>query len=36
LTTDALVLERGRIVHRARSKELMGDPLTLRRLVGVA
>jgi branched-chain amino acid transport system ATP-binding protein len=36
LTTDALVLERGRIVHRARSKELMGDPLTLGRLVGVA
>jgi branched-chain amino acid transport system ATP-binding protein len=36
LTTDALVLERGRIVHRARSDELMGDPLTLGRLVGVA
>jgi branched-chain amino acid transport system ATP-binding protein len=36
LTQDALVLERGRVVHRATSESLMADPSALARLVGVA
>jgi branched-chain amino acid transport system ATP-binding protein len=35
LTRDALVLERGRIVHRARSADLMHDTATLERYVGL-
>jgi branched-chain amino acid transport system ATP-binding protein len=36
LTSDALVLERGRVVHRGSSAALLADPATLARLVGVA
>jgi branched-chain amino acid transport system ATP-binding protein len=36
LTRNAIVLDRGRIVHRARSAELAGDPATLQRLVAVS
>ncbi len=36
LTSDALVLERGRVVHRGRSEALLADPAALGRLVGVA
>jgi branched-chain amino acid transport system ATP-binding protein len=36
LTQQALVLERGRIVHRSTSESLMADEATLARLVGVA
>ena len=36
ITADALVLERGRIVHRATSTELLADTATLERLVAVA
>ncbi len=36
LTQDALVLERGRVVHRSSSQSLLGDPATLARLVGVS
>ena len=35
LTQDAVVIERGRIVHRARSAELARDEATLERLVGL-
>ena len=35
LTRDAVVVERGRIVHRARSAELARDEATLERLVGL-
>ncbi len=35
LTADAIVLERGSIVHRARSAELLKDHATLDRLVGL-
>jgi branched-chain amino acid transport system ATP-binding protein len=35
LTRDALVLERGRIVHSARSSDLMRDAATLERYVGL-
>ena len=35
LTNEAIVLERGSIVHRARSAELMRDRATLDRLVGL-
>ena len=35
LTEDALVLERGRVVHRASSRSLLEDPRALERLVGV-
>jgi branched-chain amino acid transport system ATP-binding protein len=35
LTEDALLIERGRIVHRARSAELARDEATLERLVGL-
>jgi branched-chain amino acid transport system ATP-binding protein len=35
LTADAIVLERGSIVHRARSAELLQDSATLDRLVGL-
>ena len=36
LTNNALVLERGRVVHRAKSVTLLADPATLHRLVAVA
>ena len=36
LTSHAIVLDRGRIVHRAASAELLADPATLDRLVAVA
>jgi len=36
LTSDALVLERGRVVHRGPSAALLADPAALGRLVGVA
>jgi len=36
LTSDALVLERGRVVHRGPSAALLADPVGLGRLVGVA
>ncbi|MGB7258783.1 MAG: ABC transporter ATP-binding protein [Pseudolabrys sp.] len=35
LTRDAIVLERGAIVHRGPSAELRKDPVTLERLVGL-
>ena len=35
LTTDAIVLERGAIAHRAKSSELQNDTATLERLVGL-
>ena len=35
LTQDAVVLDRGRIVHRDLSASLRGDPSTLARLLGV-
>jgi branched-chain amino acid transport system ATP-binding protein len=35
LTEDAVLIERGRIVHRARSAELARDEATLERLVGL-
>jgi branched-chain amino acid transport system ATP-binding protein len=35
LTADALVLERGSIVHRARSQDLLKDQATLDRLIGL-
>jgi branched-chain amino acid transport system ATP-binding protein len=36
LTRNALVLERGRVVHRASSEALLADPATLHRLVAVS
>ncbi len=36
LTRNALVLDRGRVVHRSRSDELLNDPDTLHRLVAVS
>ena len=36
LTRNALVLERGRVVHRSTSAALSADPVTLQRLVAVA
>jgi branched-chain amino acid transport system ATP-binding protein len=36
LTRNAIVLERGRIVHRGSSEALLADPATLHRLVAVA
>ena len=36
LTRQAIVLERGRVVHRAASEALLADPDTLHRLVAVA
>ena len=36
LTGDALVLDRGRVVHRSSSQSLLDDPGTLDRLLGVA
>ena len=36
LTRDAIVLERGRIVHRSSTASLLADPDTLHRLVSVA
>jgi branched-chain amino acid transport system ATP-binding protein len=35
LTEDAIVLERGTVAHRARSRDLMSDQATLDRLVGL-
>jgi len=35
LTADAIVLERGNIVHRARSQDLLADQATLDRLIGL-
>jgi branched-chain amino acid transport system ATP-binding protein len=35
LTDDAIVLERGTIVHRARSGDLLRDQATLDRLIGL-
>jgi branched-chain amino acid transport system ATP-binding protein len=35
LTADAIVLERGSIVHRARSQDLLEDQATLDRLIGL-
>jgi branched-chain amino acid transport system ATP-binding protein len=35
LTEDAVVIERGAIVHRAPSRELLADAATLDRLVGL-
>jgi branched-chain amino acid transport system ATP-binding protein len=36
LTRSAVVLERGRVVHRAPSETLLADPTTLHRLVAVS
>ena len=36
ITTEAIVLDRGRIVHRAPSEALLADPATLDRLIAVA
>ncbi len=36
LTRTALVLDRGRVVHRSSSEALLADPATLHRLVAVA
>jgi branched-chain amino acid transport system ATP-binding protein len=36
LTGDAIVLERGTIVHRARSQDLLKDQATLDRLIGMS
>ncbi len=36
LTRNAIVLERGRVVHRAESEALLADPATLHRLVAVS
>ena len=36
LTQEAIVLDRGRIVHRSSSEELLKDPESLDRLVAVA
>ncbi len=36
LTRNAIVLERGRVVHRAESESLLADPATLHRLVAVS
>jgi len=35
LTDDAIVLERGSIVHRARSQDLLKEQTTLDRLIGL-
>ena len=35
LTQDAVVMERGVIVHRAPSRELLNDAATLDRLIGL-
>jgi len=36
LTRQAIVLERGRVAHRAASEALLADPETLHRLIAVA
>ena len=36
LTRQAIVLERGRVVHRCASETLLADPETLHRLVAVS
>jgi branched-chain amino acid transport system ATP-binding protein len=35
LTDEAVVIERGSIVHRARSRDLLADQATLDRLIGL-
>jgi branched-chain amino acid transport system ATP-binding protein len=35
LTEQAVVIERGKVVHRARSSDLLGDAATLERLIGL-
>ncbi len=35
LSMEAIVLERGNIVHRARSQDLLKDEATLERLIGL-
>jgi branched-chain amino acid transport system ATP-binding protein len=35
LTDDAIVLERGNIVHRARSRDLLKEQATLDHLIGL-
>jgi branched-chain amino acid transport system ATP-binding protein len=35
LTENAVILERGRIVHRAQSRELLSDPALLERYIGL-
>jgi branched-chain amino acid transport system ATP-binding protein len=35
LTRDAVVLERGHVVHRAPSRELLDDAATLERYIGL-
>ena len=35
LTENAVIIERGRIVHRARSADLLADAATLDRLIGL-
>ena len=35
LSAEAIVLERGNIVHRARSQDLLKDEATLERLIGL-
>jgi len=35
LSAEAIVLERGNIVHRARSQDLLSDEATLERLIGL-
>jgi branched-chain amino acid transport system ATP-binding protein len=35
LTENVIVLERGRIMHRGRSMELLGDQAALERLIGL-
>jgi branched-chain amino acid transport system ATP-binding protein len=36
LTRQAIVLERGRVVHRSASDALLQDPETLHRLIAVS
>ena len=36
LAEDALVLDRGKVVHRSPSRTLLDDPVTLERLLGIA
>jgi branched-chain amino acid transport system ATP-binding protein len=36
VTRQAVVLERGRVVHRCESERLLADPGTLQRLVAIS
>ena len=36
LTTDVVVLERGRVAHQGSSPDLLADPVTLGRLVALS